>query len=281
MVRRRWTAVAFAVAVAGSVVAGSNPAAATPASSPPDTGAAAAGANVGGVFQPDERTPVTDTTSFPGSATVLLTFTGGQCTGFMISERTVATAGHCVHTGAGGQWRSNLIAYPGYAGDRAPYGSCRARAAFAASGWTRGSDPGQDYGAVQLDCAIGNATGWYPLGWTNESVTGACTVSQGYPADRRSTQWRSQDHIRAETASTIYHQHDTSTGQDGSPLYLSEPDDWCPTRPKPIPLPDPDPDPWTVFGIHTSGPYGGGPGAVNNLATRITQAAYRELMSWR
>ncbi|GIG86291.1 hypothetical protein Pen02_12270 [Plantactinospora endophytica] len=276
-------AVAFVAAVAGAVlgVPVSSPAGATAASSPADARVGAVGVGVSGVFAPDGRTPVTDTTSFPASATVLLTFSGGQCTGFMISERTLATAGHCVHTGAGGQWRSNLVAYPGYDGGRAPYGSCRARAAFAASGWTRSSDPGQDYGAVQLDCAIGTATGWYGLGWTTGPVTGACTVSQGYPADRNATQWRSQDAIHAESASVLYHRHDTSSGQDGSPIFTVDPDDWCPTRPKPFPWPDPDPDPWRVFGIHVSGPSGGGPGAVNNIGTRITELAYRNLMSWR
>jgi len=231
---------------------------------------------VNAVFGPDNRVLVDPTTVFPASATVLLTFAGGRCTGFMISYRALATAGHCVHTGgSGGSWHTNMIAYPGHNGVTAPYGSCAASALFAPLGWTQSADPRLDYGVVRLNCGIGDATGWFPIGWTSESLTGMCTVSQGYPNDRPG-QWRSVDQIRAESAGNVYHQHDTTGGQNGSPIYQTDPDEWCPTWPKP-----PIPPRGVVLAIHTSGPYGGGPGAVNNVGTRITQAVYNNLMAWR
>ncbi|MEH1017003.1 trypsin-like serine protease [Micromonospora sp. CPCC 206060] len=307
MVRKRWAAVVVAAMVVASLVPPVGPAAAamdpartvssdgrTTDVSTDDRGGSAApwaGATVGGysapgisaVFGPDDRVPVTPTTAFPASATVLLTFTGGRCSGFMISERTVATAGHCVHTGAGGTWRTNVVAYPGHNGTTAPYGSCAATRLLAVAGWTSSSNPDYDYGAVQLNCGIGNATGWYSFAATTQSVVGACTVNQGYPVDRPG-QWSSKDYIRAEAANTIYFQHDATAGQDGSPVYFQpDPDDWCPTRPPPL-CPCPPPCPCqilTVVGILTSGPYGGGPGSSNNIGTRITQSVFNNLMTWR
>ncbi|TDC76417.1 trypsin-like serine protease, partial [Micromonospora sp. KC606] len=187
---------------------------------------AAAGTNA--IFGPDDRVLSTPTTAFPASATVLLTFTGGRCTGFMISERTVATAGHCLHTGGtGGTWRTNVVAYPGHDGTTAPYGSCAATTLFAPQSWIAGSGSSSsayDYGAVRLNCSVGRRTGWYNLGYTTQPVTGSCTTSHGYPVDR-SGQWASRDYVRAETASLLYVQHDATAGQDGSPIfYTPDPD---------------------------------------------------------
>ncbi|MFF5075003.1 hypothetical protein ACFY2R_28395 [Micromonospora olivasterospora] len=82
------------------------------------------------------------------------------------------------------------------------------------------------------------------------------------------------------TANLVYVQHDATGGQDGSPIfYRPDPEDLCPLPPRP-----PWPWPWalrTVLGILSSGPSGGGPGAVNNIGTRITRAAYNNLMLWR
>lgn len=245
-------------------------------------GTAASGpvAGIQAVFGPDDRRPVAPTTDYPASATVLLTFTGGQCTGFMISERTVATAGHCLQSN--GRWHTNVVAYPGHDGTTAPFGGCAAARLFVAPGWAHAPKPADDYGAVQLQCAIGRQTGWYKIGYTSQRMTGACTVTQGYRVDRPG-QWTSTDYIRFEDASFLYTQHDFSPGQQGSPIsYTPAPDDWCPT---PFPWP-PWPDPpclcraSTVFGILSSGPYGSGPGGSNNVATRITTTAYDNYRAW-
>lgn len=326
MLRKRWAAVALAAMVIGSAAPPATPATAaghravsavvTPAgavtpvdpATPVDTvtladPATPAGAVVGAapiagieaIFGPDNRTPVDPTTTFPASATVLLVFPGGQCTGFLISERTVATAGHCVHSGgSSGTWRTGIVAYPGHDGTTAPFGSCGATQLFAPQGWTGRSnapgvgDPAYDYGAVLLNCAIGSRTGWYDIGYTTRSLTGFCTATQGYPAGRPG-QWKSTDLVRAENANLIYVQHDFTIGQDGSPVfYTPDPDDWCPLPPPPldIPCPCPPPPPCVcpipaVLGILASGPYGSGPGLGNNLVTRITQPAYQNFQQWR
>ena len=79
------------------------------------------------------------TTTYPSRAKVLITFTGGRCSGTMIGPNTVATAGHCVHTGgSAGAWRprASFQIYPGRNGTASPYGVCTARALYSVTGWT-------------------------------------------------------------------------------------------------------------------------------------------------
>jgi len=252
---------------------------------PGSAGATATDVGIEAIFGPDNRVQVTDTTRYPASAAVLLTFNGGRCTGFMISERTVATAGHCVHTGgSNGTWRTGIVAYPGHNGTTAPFGSCAAVQLFVPQGWTgrantpSGGDPAYDYGAVRLNCAVGNSTGWYDIAYTTQPLTGTCTISHGYPLDRPG-QWVSEDPIRAENNTYLYVRHAFVNGQDGSVVsYRPDPDDPCPTYPPRWPFPSPR---LTALGILTFGPDGIGPGASHNIAIRITQPVFNNLMQWR
>ncbi|WP_428966169.1 trypsin-like serine peptidase [Micromonospora fluostatini] len=279
MSRQRWAVVALAALALGTAAPPAGPAVAAPSRDRAVTTSA------------DNRVPVADTTTYPASATVLLTFPGGRCTGFMISARTVVTAGHCVHSGgSSGTWRTNVVAYPGHTGTTAPFGACAAARLFAPQGWTGasnapgGGDPTQNYGAVQLTCGVGTTTGWFNPGYTTRPVTGSCTTTHGYPADRPG-QWTSNAVIRAETAGLLYAPHAFSGGQDGSPVfYTPDPDDWCPTPPQlviPCPCPPPPFTAQTALGILVSGPGGTGPGLTNSIATRFTAQAVSNLMQWR
>jgi glutamyl endopeptidase len=218
----------------------------------------------------DKRKQVLDTTTFPARAIAKITFTGGGCTGFMIGRNTVATAGHCV--AEDGVWRTNVRVYPGRNGDDTPFGSCSARnnsqpgvGLFTSAEWFFGEDEEYDYGAIKLDCEVGNATGWFGL-WTTNLVGTKTTVS-GYPGDKPAgTQWLSNDcsnfwftfhhcTVAVQTSRQAFYANDTFNGVSGAPVYFT-------TRSGCI----------CAIAIHAYGLHGGDPHDVYNHGARTRKS---------
>jgi glutamyl endopeptidase len=201
---------------------------------------------------------VNPTTSFPYRAVVLITFSGGRCSGWMIGKNTVATAGHCVHSGRGGRWRTSVRVYPGRNGSSSPYGSCTARTLYSVLGWVNSSSEEYDYGAIKLNCNIGNTTGYFGFS-TSMSTSTALTVG-GYPGDKPLTQWKMADRVRALTARQVFYLADTIGGQSGAPVWKSG-----------------------NYGIaiHAYGIHGSAPHRTNNHGTRITSSVFNNLRTWK
>jgi glutamyl endopeptidase len=230
------------------------PAMGPPLAAPPET-----------IIGPDDRKRVTPTTAFPARATVLLTFSEGRCTGWLIGPDTVATAGHCVHSGGpGGHWRSGVAVYPGRNGGTSPYGSCTARRLHAVAGWIENSDDRYDYGAIKLNCSIGLTTGWYGMFWQKGPLVGLPAEINGYPGDKPLTQWRSADEVRVSEALRLFYRNDTIGGMSGSPVWTK--------RGTPCPI--------CVMAVHAYGTYGAPPFARNNHGTRITKPVFDNLTAW-
>jgi glutamyl endopeptidase len=57
---------------------------------------------------------------------------------------------------------SSFRIYPGRDGALSPYGVCTARTLFSVIGWTVSANEEYDYGAVKLNCTVGNTVGWFP-----------------------------------------------------------------------------------------------------------------------
>lgn len=214
----------------------------------------------------DTRVLVNPTTTYPARATVLITFSAGRCTGWLINRNTVVTAGHCVHQGQGGSFypTASFRVYPGRNGGASPYGSCSARWLATVNGWTQSSDDRYDYGAIKLNCSIGNTTGWYGYFTTGSSLTGLPTIINGYPGDKPLTQWRANDLVRVTQARRVFYQNDTIGGMSGSPVYYNR--GGCGI---------------CSMAIHAYGTYNGPPFSTNNHGTRITQDVFNNLTSWR
>jgi glutamyl endopeptidase len=213
----------------------------------------------------DDRVRVDPTTTYPARATVLITFDDGRCSGWMIGPDTVATAGHCVHTGGpNGSWRTGVVVYPGRNGDSSPYGSCTARTLHTVAGWIEGSDDRYDYGAVKLNCSIGNTTGWYGFFWTTGSLLNLPTIINGYPGDKPLEQWTSTDVVRETDDDRVFYQNDTFAGMSGGPVYYDR--SGCG---------------WCSMAIHAYGTYNGPPFSDNNHGTRIRQAVFDNLLAWK
>lgn len=172
----------------------------------------------------DDRIPLNGTRTFPFRATTLITFDtgsgGARCTGFLVSADTVATAGHCVAPGGTGAFYpvSSFRVSPGAEGASHPYGTCRARAIGTASAWLATAPTTSDYGAIKLDCTVGNNTGWFGLS-SAETATGARVFTDGYPGDKPETHWFSQGNVTASSPSLLFYDNDTVGGQSGSPVW--------------------------------------------------------------
>jgi glutamyl endopeptidase len=203
------------------------------------------------------------TTTYPTRAKVLITFTGGRCSGTLIGPNTVATAGHCVHTGgSSGSWRpvSSFRIYPGRDGGLSPYGSCTARTLYSVAGWTGSANEEYDYGAIKLNCTVGNTVGWF--GFVATTPTYVPTIIGGYPGDKPLTQWTSSDRVRALTTRQLFYRNDTIGGQSGSAVWH-------------------DPNGPYIIGIHAYGTHGAGSHALYNHGTLVTSAVASNLLAWR
>ncbi len=209
------------------------------------------------------------TTLYPNRAIVYIERNGNQhCTGFMISPNTVATAGHCVHTGGSrGSWydRTTLRVFAGRNGGASPFGSCTVRRLHSVVGWTRDANRNFDYGAMRLNCTVGSTTGWfgmYSLGATGAFLNEPLIVS-GYPGDKARQQWLSADKVRQSLSHQVRYRADTIGGHSGSPLWsdrnnaLHAAGAWA-------------------YGIHT---FGNSTSSING-GTRLRQAVINNYINW-
>jgi glutamyl endopeptidase len=222
------------------------------------------------IIGPDNRTRVTATTAFPWRAIVLVTFSAGRCSGALYGRDIVVTAGHCVHSGgSGGSWQTNVRVFPGRNGPSAPYGSCTAKSLHSVLGWTRDKDERFDYGAIKLNCSIGNTTGWLGLWWQGASLNGSGSQISGYPGDKPLEQWQSIDQIRVSESDQVFYFNDTVGGVSGSAVFANRPagSPWCVG--------------YCIMAIHAYGLHGSPPHSNHNHATRLTQGKVDNLLHWR
>ena len=54
-------------------------------------------------------------------------------------------------------------------------------ATMAPAGWTTVADDQYDYGAMKLDCAVGNQTGWFGWWWQAKSLDGQLSQDHRLP----------------------------------------------------------------------------------------------------
>jgi V8-like Glu-specific endopeptidase len=134
---------------------------------------------------------ITNPAPYPWSANVKLFFTQGGSyyvgSGVLIDPLHVLTAGHCVHSGPGGAWSSDMIVVPAYQNLSAPYGTARSVNLTTWVGWSDYADFDYDMGLIELDRPIGALTGWHGYGYSTDSAfytTASRTwYNPGYPAE--------------------------------------------------------------------------------------------------
>ena len=224
------------------------------------------------VIGPDTRVRVTPTTAYPARAVALVTFKQGfglTCTAWMIGPDTAVTAGHCVHGGGpNGRFSTSVRVFPGRNAGSGPFGSCAVRRLYTTVGWATLRDERYDYGAIKLACDIGNVTGWFGFFAQTATLTGVEQRINGYPDDKRLTQWRSDDRIVLSQTDQLFYQTDTLGGMSGSPVYqAARVGRFCTGV--------------CAIAIHGYGFHGAPPHGTNNHGTRITAAVFDNLLAWR
>jgi len=107
------------------------------------------------------------------------------------SKRVVVTAGHCVHAGRGGTWRSNLVFVPGYdasSSDHSPVGVFQAFSLRTFRAWGEESDLNRDVGFVTTyNGGDRNSTVVDTVGGHGSSFNGGTEFEVsvfGYPSNR-------------------------------------------------------------------------------------------------
>lgn len=209
------------------------------------------------------------TNGYPSRAIVFIEINGAHlCTGWMYSPNMVATAGHCVHTGGtSGAWRNRtqMRVYAGRDGAASPYGSCTVARLHSVTGWTQSKNFRFDYGAMRLNCTVGNTVGTFGM-YNNNSLTNTPAIISGYPGDKPRDQWTSSDKIRAVSNEMIGYRMDTVGGHSGSPIWHDR-DEALATS-----------GAWAI-GIHNYGV--GAFGTQMNSAARLTQTRINNYISWR
>jgi glutamyl endopeptidase len=228
----------------------------------------------------DDRKQVLTTTNAPWCYICALTITmpyGTMVgTGWLISPRTIITAGHCVYDlKRGGGLAMKIAVTPGKNGSNAAGPMQTATKFRVLAGWEDGQKKGRpyaetqryDYAAILLDPPY-KAPGYFSFAAiaNEQAVQKEDTNIAGYPLERDGSAkdgthmfWHAR-RIAQATATTLEYETDTYGGQSGSPIWLKMDGQRY------------------VVGIHTRGvtdtqPLNGG--------VRITSEVFTTLKKWK
>ncbi|MFL6137369.1 MAG: trypsin-like serine peptidase [Frankiaceae bacterium] len=199
----------------------------------------------------------------------------GRCTGWMYASNMVATAGHCIYDETkvtGGYKISQMTVTPGINGTYKPFQTCGVVNAYVPPEWTQGQsrtqegNPYWDYGALKLNCTVGDKTGLLKYGAAPN--VGWPTRVVGYPhrsADPAlypdHSQWYSDDQVRAFNGYQVFYANDTEQRMSGAPVMQ-----WDGYR-----------NEWNVVAIH----HGGADDPNYNVGTRIAPIVVSDLQYWQ
>jgi len=214
----------------------------------------------------DDRVRISPTTAFPWRAVCALRITAQDNsrwigTGWLVSPRTVMTAGHCVYMHAQGGWPKSIEVIPGLNDSARPFGSYAGTSFRSVVGWVNDKKREYDYGCIILprDARPGDKTGVFGFAVKdNPYLTSAYLNLSGYPGDNGGNQqWFMARKAKSLAPRVIYYEIDTMGGQSGSPVWIKVNNARY------------------AVGIHTNGLISG------NSATRIVQPVFNNIQAWK
>lgn len=214
----------------------------------------------------DNRVRVNPTTTYPWRAICGLRIRAANGasyigTGWMISPRTVITAGHCVFLHDAGGWARSVEVIPALNDGSRPYASHTSTTLRSVTGWTQGKNRQYDYGAIILppNSRPGAQTGTFGFAVRDDNfLRNAMLNLSGYPGDKGgSQQWFHALRSKSASSRVITYDIDTMGGQSGSPVWVLQNGQRY------------------AVGIHTNGSSSG------NSATRIVTDIFNNLANWK
>ena len=214
----------------------------------------------------DNRVRISPTTSYPWRAICALRMTAKDNTkwigtGWLVSPRTVITAGHCVYLHGHGGWPKKIEVIPAMNDASRPYGSFVGTTFRSVNGWINSKNRDYDYGAIILPSSSrpGDKTGTFGFAVKdNNYLKNSFLNLSGYPGDKGGAQqWFMAQKAKATSSRVIYYDIDSMGGQSGSPVWVKVGN----TR--------------HAVGIHTNGHITG------NSATRIVTPVFNNIQAWK
>lgn len=171
----------------------------------------------------DDRFKIQDTKVFPWTTVVKIEgyFTQNEvfgCTGWMLGQSTVVTAGHCIYDfGATNAFAFNVTFTPAFNTDdpnQRPFGSCQLFGESVLTPWFTNGDSAYDYGVYKLACKIGEQTGNLGFKIIQGDGIGTNVAVTGYPGDKGgTTMWGAIGNITVSNPSSFFYDNDTSGGR--------------------------------------------------------------------
>lgn len=212
------------------------------------------------VIGTDNRTQV-DVSVSPHTQIPLILFTNNEanymCTGALVADRTVVTAGHCLFDTDGGglQWSSQVAVLFSMQGTVYSF-RCYPTTLSASTNWVNNQTNSDDWGVIQLACNAGSVAGHFGY---RDSGTGAVSGSDwsvtGYPGDKVTSSgysmWTHSGSLNSHSSTQVTYTIDTAGGQSGAPIWRLESGTACGN---------------CVIGVHTAG----SPTVGLNFGTRLT-----------
>lgn len=221
------------------------------------------------VIGTDERIRIDDTTKLPWRLNVSLLITAADNsqwigTGWFISPRTLATAGHVVfikNSGVLGRdgFVKKIQMIPGRNGAQAPFGALTATEFWTVKGWADSGLETVDYGAIVLPAAFPQNLGHFAFGsFPDATLLNAIANISGYPGDKPTgTQWFDKRAIGSVNPDKVFYAADTAGGQSGACVYIIRNGQRV------------------GVAVHAYG------GATANSGTRISPDVFANLTSWK
>lgn len=218
------------------------------------------------VIGPDNRIRVQNTAVYPWRAICALRIQAANGaryigTGWLVSPRTVITAGHCVFMHDAGGWVRSIEVIPGLNDANRPFGSHVGTVLKSVTGWTQSKNREYDYGAIILppNNRPGAQTGTFGFAVRDDAFLRQAALNlSGYPGDKGgSQQWFHAQRAKSLSSRVITYEIDTAGGQSGAPVWVLQNGQRY------------------AVGVHTNGHSSG------NSATRIVTPVFNNMLNWK